>query len=498
MKPANTHLRRQTAHLKAQLLLRKEALEAARQIVLETEAELAVLQNALDAITYPAETLPPELLSLIFRFMRYEDAYRLELPRCSPQPLLAVCRAWRQVALTSSELWAHVAVNIATPRLPLPTDLYERLNDWLARAGERPLCVTIRGPSVDDAFAIDHFEPLLRRFSPQLKQLVLQNMSEDDIDVVDSWPQLSFPILEDADLHIFHREDPDGMFDMERLLSDAPSLRTYKLTNIDPAEKWPWPNLTHLTLRGRTWVHYCAAALSHLPLLVSLTAQAYLYDSLNPVRPVTHASLQELHLETESEFEIWEYMPAFTLPALRTLDLGRASVPEDPENEAGTAVLAFMDRSQPPLRELALCAHDFPFLAELVSRCKLTDLILETPSKTLVGDFFAAYRADLQFCAALQSLCFVLRDPEVFEDFNREHATISTFVYSAGESIKRRREAAGASFALRSFRVTRIQPKGSTFHQGFDPDALRVFRELKAGGMEILLDVKENGQGSIV
>ncbi|KAF7328042.1 F-box domain-containing protein [Mycena kentingensis (nom. inval.)] len=499
MKPANAVLRRQMVDLELQLAMREEELREARRAVYEAQAEIATLQTELDAIVYHVETLPAELLSLIFRFMRYEDAHGLELPRCSPQPLLAVCRAWRQVALASSELWTHVAVNIATPRLPLPTDLSERLVAWLARAGERPLCLAIRGPSVDEAFAIDHFEPLLRRFSPQLKQLMLQNMSEEDMDAVDAWPQLSFPILEDADLHLFYREDPDSedTLYMDRLLSDAPRLRTYKLANIDPAEEWPWPNLTHLTLRGRTWVKDCATALSQLPLLVSLTAQGHFYDSPDPVA-VVHAALQELHLETESEFEVWEYMSAFTLPALRILDLGRALVPEDEENEAGTAVLAFLDRSQPPLRELALCADDFPFLAEIVSRCNLTHLTLETPSKTLVRDFFAAYRAHTEFCPALQSLSFVLRDTESFEDFDPEHAKISDFVRCAGKSIKWRRDATGASFVLRSFRVTRIQPTSFTSHMHFDSEQLRVFRELKASGMEILLDVKENGQGSIV
>ncbi|KAF7308902.1 F-box domain-containing protein [Mycena kentingensis (nom. inval.)] len=482
MKPASAVLRQQMADLELQLAAQSQALDAARSAVEATEARMRILQSELDSVTFAVETLPPELISLIFRFVRYNDGNRL----VSPQPLLGVCSVWRQVALGSSALWTHIAVNIG--KLPLPVDFPAAMLEWLARAGNLPLFLTIHGPS-HYRFDINRLEPVFRRHSSQMKELVLQDMSEKDIVAVDGWRQLSFPILEDTVITVPQRDVYD-VLDINFLLKDAPRLRNCKLVNIELTETLPWTHLTRFTVTPLITVSECVQAIRQLAELEYLDVELFCAGSTSET-PLVHTTLRELHLEIVDEME--EFFSAFTFPALEILDMGQTTDLESFD----ASIIAFLDRSQPPLRELVLCAQSLDLLQHFTSKFALKVLTLDMPSRAIVDGFFGAYERDAEFCATLETLRFTIRATDRY--LRRHDTSISALILPiAGRSIKQRRDALGASFALTSFRVTRIQPPGSSSTIFLKPEKLDDLRNLKAGGMEILLDVDEDGRGSLV
>ncbi|KAJ7053560.1 hypothetical protein C8F01DRAFT_996574, partial [Mycena amicta] len=105
--------------------LRKE-LEQVEGNIRSLEAQLADLRglrklilSGLDNIVYPILTLPPELTIEIFTnyvesarlgFQDYPSDSRIPAPYPSPIVLASVCRAWRDIALSSAALWSRLHI----------------------------------------------------------------------------------------------------------------------------------------------------------------------------------------------------------------------------------------------------------------------------------------------------------------------------------------------------------------------------------------------------
>ncbi|KAJ7762638.1 hypothetical protein B0H16DRAFT_1269504, partial [Mycena metata] len=69
-------------------------------------AQRATVQEGLDAITYPVLTLPVEITSQIFNWTLAPGGAASTLTAEEKSLILGhICRLWRQIALSTPELW---------------------------------------------------------------------------------------------------------------------------------------------------------------------------------------------------------------------------------------------------------------------------------------------------------------------------------------------------------------------------------------------------------
>ncbi|KAJ7797341.1 hypothetical protein B0H14DRAFT_3548551, partial [Mycena olivaceomarginata] len=94
------------------------------------------VQNQLDSIVYPVLTLPPEMTSEIFIHCLPSEP-EIVFPDDAPLLLTRVCRAWRQIAISTPALWATFVAE-ETDSIPR---LAEIAKTWLKRAQKHPLSV---------------------------------------------------------------------------------------------------------------------------------------------------------------------------------------------------------------------------------------------------------------------------------------------------------------------------------------------------------------------
>ncbi|KAJ6473574.1 hypothetical protein C8R47DRAFT_1076558 [Mycena vitilis] len=89
---------------------------------------------------------PEDILREIFRQCldtRYPHVKPF-LPGEVPLPLCGVCVLWRAIALTTSELWAHLSVSIGHEGSDKPQPSPELIKTWIARSGCQSLTLTLK------------------------------------------------------------------------------------------------------------------------------------------------------------------------------------------------------------------------------------------------------------------------------------------------------------------------------------------------------------------
>ncbi|KAJ7608127.1 hypothetical protein DFH06DRAFT_1018088 [Mycena polygramma] len=108
---------------------------------LKDEGQL--LQDRLDAYTYPVLTLPNEIVSEIF--LNFLPNYPICPPLIgplSPARLCHICRKWRNIALHTPRLWRAISwpphMNFGFN--PYPKDLFSA---WLERSASCPLSIKL-------------------------------------------------------------------------------------------------------------------------------------------------------------------------------------------------------------------------------------------------------------------------------------------------------------------------------------------------------------------
>ncbi|KAJ7067223.1 hypothetical protein C8F01DRAFT_1120696 [Mycena amicta] len=480
----NAKLRAQVAELEEQ----QRAFEA-------TETRLSDLRRQLQSVTYPADTLPPEILSLIFGFYHGSEAGNPAKPNLSPLPLTRVCSAWRCIALCMSELWQSVEVELSEP---LPPHLPQVLTDWFGRAGTRDLALTIWGFPDDDDEDTDeeddddgsdensefHFKDLssfFGQYCSRLKTLELKNIHGSNIDTLGYW-FLSFPLLERVELSVnpksYVYEPPMGR------IGDTPRLITLVLRNLPiwPAStRIPWQNLTTLISNGPTYVDECVSALKQLPALTSFSVPLDDGDDSVILQPFRHTALRELYVDYACRPPALDiFLSAFTFPGLTTLELDQEG--GESTSLATPDVSAFLLRSSPPLRKLSFDPRTVESLLQFTHRFNLTDLKLCYPTPEIVTHFFQCFATDASFCAELTNLGFLTR--RTLNHHAARDAPVDLLVDLAPTAIKQRRLLLqGDLLRLCTLRIEYAIPDKMAF--AFPVDKLAGLRELKEQGMHV-------------
>ncbi|KAJ7663151.1 hypothetical protein DFH06DRAFT_1471177 [Mycena polygramma] len=279
------------------------------------------LEMQLARIVYPVLSIPPEIVSKFFVACLPSHGRVRPSPLTPPLTLAQVCSYWREIALSSCELWSSLDLLLPlnydqTPRkyrdFPDGKSYINRMRGmrslqetWWARAKEQPLSLTIRSLN-RDSFQISPKFYLAAGRAHRL-ELTLPN---DDLrllgEICPAFPHLKHLAI------LPHRSYPSSALSV---LPDAPVLSELRLGNVPALMSNLSPLLTTLELRQIS-VETLFDAMKQCPQLLHLTA--HMKDShngrLTPIAQIASPLLQSLILHGSS-------IESLNLPNLRRLEL---------------------------------------------------------------------------------------------------------------------------------------------------------------------------------
>ncbi|KAJ7487928.1 hypothetical protein FB451DRAFT_1390902 [Mycena latifolia] len=309
------------------------------------------LESELALVVYPVLTLPAEITSQIFVESLPAHGRVRPSPRKAPLVLAQICHQWREIALSTSDLWRSIDLTFRSSsvrRLPDGKEYEDAPNEgalplletWLSRTKERPISLTLR--SKYDQPSPQLLE-LIPSFAAQFHRMELQ-LSPQNYQHLLAMPA-AFSQLRDLAIHCYPHSDEN----LASIFGRAPALRTFRiLTNPRPFSPFgPYPVLTSLELR-QTAMPTLLDALIQFPLLLHL--KAHLHAPINTGRPAIHIAphLQSLIINTSVGYPapVDPVLNWLTLPNLRRLELHH--------NPQFDVLSAFLTRSSCILEHLAL------------------------------------------------------------------------------------------------------------------------------------------------
>ncbi|KAJ7054550.1 hypothetical protein C8F01DRAFT_1322809 [Mycena amicta] len=337
------------------------------------------VQEQIEALRYPVVTLPFEITSKIFIDCLPDDAPAYPVLDDAPLVFTRVCTNWRDVALNTSALWTHLRLELDSDDNPgyIDEKWVAMMHTWIKRAGSQPLTLAVLNKSYTDpdksllgvlnayiphCCAIElklpfaYFSRLSQHASlPRLGRLTLSAHGSPDI-IHPISVFLNAPILHHVSLE-------GGMHASEVILpyDQLSSLEFYSASSDDVLEllSLTGPALTSCLLD----VHYTSHTLTSTPPLNSLQTYAF------------------------SGPAAWGLLRYISMPALRSLDLTRAS---PPSAQNIPQLLGFLQRSQCTLEELRvyvrsnITAQFLQLLRRLPSLCEMELVIAEADVGTSI------------------------------------------------------------------------------------------------------------------
>ncbi|KAK0197903.1 hypothetical protein F5146DRAFT_1116884 [Armillaria mellea] len=321
--------------------------------LLEYESEISALETALSllrnarndlkhsllahrSLVSPIRRLPIEILQAIFRdacdidIFPYEPTHGdLATSSRTPLRLSSVCRHWRSVCLSTSELWTFHFVNLDLYHLP--DSLRQLLSCYISRSNSRLFTIGSSNMSniVDQRYPSvrnDFYQPraLHKLLDPSDTPLDLTRCYRIILDANNHFipPILppSLPALESAYISEYHENTHDGP-EVSRMLKSAPKLRELHLASVY-VENLDLPFHQICTL----WVQSCFSrqAWTMAPFLNQFTNLQHLTlfnegIEVDPSAVSVPINIQSLHL-------IWAYkipgvFTRLSFPCLTILEL---------------------------------------------------------------------------------------------------------------------------------------------------------------------------------
>ncbi|KAJ6448490.1 hypothetical protein C8R45DRAFT_1046137 [Mycena sanguinolenta] len=261
------------------------------------------VEARLKEIAYPVLSLPAEITSRIFVECLLRDDGLSLLTARTPLLLMRVCRQWKDIALSTCQLWSFLRIDslhTGSGKIMVPSGTLFLLQTWFSRAGACPLSLIIDYEVFDDEKAR---EPLdISSISHRLQHLSLNEpwSNTDLTDVLKNAPflaqlqcckqnidfrSLASKALTTLDIP-FHPEFSPAEF--ISILQSLPSLChlacIVKLT-ADRRHHTPltFPNLLSLCLHRDDYLSADVPQIHILELLTLPNLRSFKYfDTLNP------------------------------------------------------------------------------------------------------------------------------------------------------------------------------------------------------------------------
>ncbi|KAK7035836.1 F-box domain-containing protein [Favolaschia claudopus] len=333
-------------------MLSTPAADRARMLELETQIadlehalagrklEQLTVKKRLDAVKYPVLTLPNEIVSeiLIHCLPPYPECPPLVGPS-SPIPLTHICRKWRQIALTTPQLWRAVLLHTQD----LPSDLS---GIWLSRSGSCPISIDIQDYTYSTQAS--RGEELLEAVLPYCARWEYVDLGIDNVDE---------PVVEGAMPLLRHLSALTGTMHGNLDFSQAPRLRSVSLHADIPPLVLPWTQLTSMHLFGTTLIN-CVPFLEPAINLIHLKIDLYIMDEDEQDTMESFITLPFLESFT------WRPHPGtmnnclshFILPNLSRLVIDQDILQSDPI----ASLTSFVSRSSCPLECLIIVGDEEP------------------------------------------------------------------------------------------------------------------------------------------
>ncbi|KAJ7016434.1 hypothetical protein C8F04DRAFT_1161849 [Mycena alexandri] len=444
---------------------------ALRKIIADTEAEIAYHESLvkklqdkrqaarleLDSAAYPVLTLPPEITTEFFFWClptSYGNAEWNSIHSHEPPLLLThVCRAWRNIAISTCALWANIE---------LPMNLGSSAE--LSRHG---CSVNWGGQS--------H----LQRFSNCRTSILMVGRKWAGPPAAGTSNHCrGCPLTSITD------RSASSVFKNTDVFTGLPLLRELSLRGASPSSiSPPWHQLTKFT--GKLYTRAdCLNVLRLAPNLVECTFAAYRQPTVNVDGGVTHSNLQCLtflratsYRETASSADL---LHAITLPALQSLSILDCGYEEFDDD----ALVAFLSRSTPPLRKFTI--RQLPGtglnITSLQSMSELVDIDIWGVRKDFVTTIFELFAFDTSFLPKLQHLALSGCNPRGSQP--QVYQLLETVApgLTARWNARHGREVA----ELESFRIAWDTDFGDLLEESLEP-----FEELLYEGLDIRLEGPE-------
>ncbi|KAJ7742827.1 hypothetical protein B0H16DRAFT_1693666 [Mycena metata] len=369
-------LRMELAQTEANLVMAKKCIE-----ILNENRSLLLRELAIVA-TFPVLTLPVEITQEIFiQSLPFHKCrpFVTQVETRTPLALLGVCREWRDIALSTPELWTALSLHFD----PVPSGVSDQklnqvnayIEQWLTRAGNRPLSLCFERETDDDSVGECSFPPvrmgdIIRQYCSRIEYLELA-LSQSDMDQLEL-NELEFPLLQRVSFAHVYGADPD-YDDPVEVFAHAPRLRGLWLEESTWFEYYSFPSWQLTTFDGTI------SSMELFSIAPNLLEAKCIAESIHPLPTSTvhHPRLESLTLTPNTDIQV-DILPYLNSPSLRYLDVAEM------EDTTHASLLAFLTRSAPPLTTLCIHADDgFADWQECISvvAATLENLELGFPSR---------------------------------------------------------------------------------------------------------------------
>jgi hypothetical protein len=206
--------------------------------------ERNLLQDRLDAYTYPVLTLPNEIVSEIFvHFLPVYPRPPPILGPLSPNLLGQICQEWREIALTTPALWR--AISLSLRRSERIQQKLRLLEISLERSGCCPLSISLdMGNYTNNQGTLDPFLRTIARHCARWEHLKLYSL-------VHPFPSIEgpLPLLRSVLMGSIMNEEHSST--LISIFHTAPRLRKVALSFLDAIyiSFFPWSQLNVLSSR---------------------------------------------------------------------------------------------------------------------------------------------------------------------------------------------------------------------------------------------------------
>ncbi|KAJ7650849.1 hypothetical protein FB45DRAFT_888957 [Roridomyces roridus] len=314
------------------------------------KVERVTRQQRLEAFRYPVLTLPNEIVSEIF--VHFLPPYPLCPPFAgllSPTTLTQICQKWRDVAQTTPRLWRAISLPRRALKRPVGDEEGWLLESWVSRSARCPLSISMDGRSL-----------ISWDSNRTLGGLILHRDRWEHLDI-DFCYKLDLAKVIGAPMPLLRTLSfkESGVTADPVLFRDVPLLRSLSTDSLScRADFLPWSQLTFLKLSNPgTFLHIPlreTVNLQHLELFITGEHEG---EGIGDIRLPQLETLLISPCWALGSRAVTQFLDAFTLPRLRTLQIPDAFLGEEPVH----ALSSFISRSACKLQTAVIIVYGLVF-----------------------------------------------------------------------------------------------------------------------------------------